>query len=142
MFNRFGSTLGGMALALCFLVVMGATPVYAQTTASKTAVIAAGQRISSSVPTAGSKLFGLVMPATWSAASITFQASFDGGTTWRDMYDSSGNEIGAVVAASRVIILDPVLFSSIALLRIRSGTSGAPVNQAGGRAIVLILRSI
>lgn len=90
----------------------------------------------------GLRLFGIVMPAAWTAANLTFQASFDGGTTYVDMYDYNGLEVVATASTSRLIVLDPVVFASIPLLKIRSGTAASAVNQGGDRTLTLVLRSI
>jgi len=90
---------------------------------------------------AGLRLFGIVMPSAWTAANLTFQASFDGGTTWVDVMDATGAEYVVTAGTSRYIPIDPTPFSAIALLRIRSGTSVLPVNQADARSLTLVLRN-
>lgn len=91
---------------------------------------------------AGLRLFSLVLPALTSAA-ITFQSSRDGGTTWNNLYDATNTEITIPASTgAREIVLDPVIFSSITHLKIRSGTAASAVNQAAARTITLVLRSI
>lgn len=104
--------------------------------------ILTGAAVSNSLNLESLRLFGIVMPAAWTAASLTFQASFDGGTTWVNMYESSGTEISVTASTSRYIALDPVIFASITMIKVRSGTSGTPVNQTADRALGLVLRSI
>jgi len=87
------------------------------------------------------RLFGIVMPAAWTAANLTFQASFDGGTTWNDVMDATGTEYTVTAGTSRYIPVDPTPFAAIPMLKIRSGTAAAPVNQAADRALTFILRS-
>lgn len=112
---------------------------------AKTATIASGQSLSDGVSVGGLRLFGIVMPAAWTDANITFQASFDDGSTWVDAYDadtiSAGNEYKISAAASRFIGLDPNYFAAIPMIRLRSGTSSLPVAQAAARTITLVLRS-
>lgn len=92
---------------------------------------------------AGLRLFAIIMPAAWTAANLTFQVSVDGGTTYQNLYDDSGVEIVCVSSASTTIVFrDPTIFSSIALLKVRSGTAATPVNQGGDRNIGLVLRAI
>jgi len=109
------------------------------------ATISSGTSLSNSVNLGGLRLFGFVMPSEWDAADISFQASVDGGTTWNDIYDGNvatgGTEYVIDAAASRYIILDPTAFCAITMIKIRSGTSGTPVNQTTNRKLQLVLRS-
>ena len=113
-----------------------------------TATIANGASLSNAVNLPvkgflGCRLFGIIMPSAWTAANLTFQVSVDGGTTYQNLYDDSGVEIICVAAASTTIVFrDPTIFSSIALLKVRSGTAATPVNQGGNRTIGLVLRAI
>ena len=78
----------------------------------------------------------LMMPATWVAAALTFQTSMDG-VNYSNLYDVNGEYTisTAVVAASREIILPLQDFIGIRFLKIRSGTSGTPVDQTANRSI-------
>lgn len=114
----------------------------------QTVTIAAASSISSSINLNGMvnapnglRLFGIVMPSEWTDANITFQVSVDGGTTWNNLYNSSGSEVQVVADSSRAIIIEPDAFASITYIKIRSGTSGTAVNQAAARTIKLLLRS-
>jgi hypothetical protein len=104
-----------------------------------TATIAENAALSAAVNLAHDYLFAIEMPGTWTAAAITFDASYDG-TTFNPLYDETGTEVSFTVAASRyVIISDPAKFFSIKKLKVRSGTNGTPVNQAAARSINLIV---
>jgi hypothetical protein len=107
-----------------------------------TATIANGTSLSGALNLGGLRLFGIVMPAAWTTASLTFQMSPDGGTTWVNLYDVNGNELTASASTSRFIVLDPTNFASIAMLKVRSGTSGTPVNQGQDSTLQLILRAV
>ena len=109
---------------------------------SESATIAAGTSLSAAVNLGGLRLFGLSMPSAWTTAAITFQSSYDNGVTWQNMYDASGNEVMITAAASRNIALDPVLFSAIPMIKVRSGTAGSAVNQAQDSVVTLVLRSV
>ena len=104
------------------------------------ATIANGQALSAGVNLQGGRLFALQLPASWTAADLTFQASFDG-STYADMFDEEGNEVTVDAAASRYILLDPARWLGVRNLKIRSGAAGAPVNQGGDRVIQLLLVS-
>lgn len=93
----------------------------------------------------GQLLSGIVMPAAWTAANITFQATYDidaATPVWNDLYDESGNEVTVVAAAARFIRLNPTDFAGISGLKVRSGTTGTPVNQAAARDVFLVFRMI
>lgn len=105
-----------------------------------TATIANAASLSDSVSTSRTNIIGLIMPAAWTAAALTFQASIDGDNFY-DLYDQAGNEFNVPAAASRHIGgLDALAFGSFNYLKIRSGTAATPVNQGAARAITLILR--
>ena len=87
------------------------------------------------------RLFGIVMPSAWTAANLTFQASYDGGTTWVNVWDATGDEMSVMADANRWIALIPDALSPISFLKIRSGSSSSAVNQASDRTLNLILRS-
>jgi hypothetical protein len=107
-----------------------------------TALIASGETLSDTLNLGGLRLFGIVMPEAWTSASLTFQASFDGGATWHDLKDSDGNEITVTASAGDCVVWLPSAFAAIPILKIRSGLSAAPIVQAADRTITLILRSI
>lgn len=103
--------------------------------------IANGQSLSAQVGIGiGSAVVGLIMPAAWTAANLTFQASGDA-SVFNNVYDAAGTEFTVTVAVSRYIQMDPSKTDSIAQLKIRSGTAGAPVAQSGAdRVITLVVR--
>jgi hypothetical protein len=106
-----------------------------------TATIANGASLSGAVNLSGWTLIGIDMPASWTAANLTLQASVDN-STWDNVFDSLGTEVTITAAASRFILLNPADFVSVRYLKVRSGTSGTPVNQGGARTITLIVRAI
>lgn len=111
--------------------------------------IAAGASLSSALnldnlTLVGQRLFGIIMPAAWTAANLTFQGSWDGGITWYDLLDAeSGAAIVAVATAGKAAVLrDPTVFAAVPWLRARSGTEATPVAQTADRQLVLVLRGI
>jgi hypothetical protein len=90
----------------------------------------------------GLRLFGLVMPAQWTPANLTFQASFDSGASWHNLKDSTGNEITVTASANDCAVWVPTAFASVPMIRVRSGSAAAPVIQPVDSVIQLILRSI
>jgi hypothetical protein len=105
--------------------------------AYSTATIANGASLSDAVNLQGGRLVAIVMPAAWTAGDLTFQASADG-TTFNNVYDEDDAEVVVEAAASRHIILNPGVWLGIRQIKVRSGTSGAAVNQGGARLITLV----
>lgn len=110
----------------------------APTTSTVDASIANGASLSTAIDLEGSSVIAIQMPAAWDAANLTFQGSHDG-TTYADLYDSSG-EFAVTAAASRFIVVDPIKLLSARFLKVRSGTTGVPVNQTAARTIVLVVK--
>ena len=111
----------------------------------KDVVIAAGASLSFSTPLAGRfQLVAIQMPAAWDAASLTFAVSHDG-TTFVPLH-WAGAEYTILAAggaaASLGVSLDPDAFMGWPVVRVRSGTSAAAVNQAAARTLKVLLRAI
>lgn len=107
-----------------------------------TALIASGTALSAAVPLGAKQLVGIAMPAAWDAAALTFQVSADGGTTWLEMTTSAGAAVSFTVAGGQFIAIDPAIWRGINMLKLRSGTSGAPVNQTADRTLTLVTKSV
>jgi hypothetical protein len=97
-------------------------------------VVASGESLSDGTHLGGTIPVAIVMPAAWTAASITFQASVDGATFY-DVYDTDGTEYTATVGASQYVALNPEKFFGAIYLKVRSGTTSAAVNQGAERTI-------
>lgn len=110
-------------------------------TSNNTATIASSASLSDAIDLGGTTLSGYIMPATWTAANITFQASVDG-TNFYNLYDQFGNEVTNVVSTSRFVCLTPSDMASIRYIKIRSGSSSTPVAQAAERLITLVTRAV
>lgn len=104
------------------------------------ATFAPGASLSGPTATGVDTLVGISMPATWTAAALTFQISPDGGTTWQELYDGAGNEVTVMAAAGQFIQMTSYLWRGMNLFQIRSGTAAAPVTQSAGAIITLIGR--
>ena len=100
--------------------------------------ISNGTALSSGVPFGAKMLVGIAMSAGWDAAVLSFQVSYDGGTTYQEMVTSAGTAIGYTVAANQFIAVDPTLWRGVNMVKVRSGTSGTPVNQTADRILNLI----
>ena len=100
-----------------------------------TATIAAGASLSGSVEIGDAKYVGVIMPAAWTSASMTFQVSADN-STWVNLTDASG-EVAITVAASGgyKVAADIQPFQYI---KVRSGTAASAVNQEASRTITIV----
>ncbi len=107
---------------------------------TKTVTITSGTSLSGGVEIGEGVLVGLDVPAFTSAA-ITFQVSSDGGTTYRDAYDAAAAEVtcGAATTGNRYIAA-PAALNGAWWIKVRSGTSAAPVNQGADRVITLVVK--
>lgn len=104
------------------------------------AVIANNESLSSAIALGVSALRSVrpcaIKVDNWDAADMSFQASTDG-TTWVDVYRQDGDELTIDMAADRAVVLTPADFIGFSWLKVRSGTSGAPINQTPAVAVTL-----
>ena len=110
---------------------------------SRTATIASGAAVSDEAIINDYFVTGIHMPADWTAANLTFQAASEPGGTFYDVYDSDGTELAVTAAEDRSIGLtsaESAVLSGFRVIKVRSGTSASPVNQAAARSVVLILK--
>lgn len=114
-----------------------ALPIGIETSA---ATIAGGASLSGEVDLGAKTLVGIAMPAAWDAADLTFQVSVDG-TTWLDVQSTSA-ELDYKAAAGQYISVDPSLWRGANMLKVRSGTKAAAVNQTAQRVITLVIRPV
>ena len=106
-----------------------------QTIANGAAITATGFDVG-----AGAFVTGILMPAAWTAASLSFQVSIDSANFY-DLYDTFGSEVVVATAASRVITVPATLMLGFRYIKVRSGTTGTPVYQGADRTITLIVNS-
>lgn len=107
-----------------------------------TITIASGTALSGEIDLGSYQLAAIYMPSSWDAANISFQATTTSGGTYQDLYNDGGNEVVIVAAAGRTISVNAAAMSVAPLrfIKVRSGTTGTPVNQTSNRTIVLILK--
>ncbi len=110
--------------------------------ATATATIAQTESLSGVVDLGGHALVGIIMPAAWTAAALTFQASNASGGTYANVYDDSAVEVTVQAAASRAIAVDmaALKLAPWRYIKIRSGTSATPVAQEAERTLTLVLK--
>ena len=109
-------------------------------------VIAQNQAISGEIDIGGWTLVGIWVPAAWITAGISFQGSIDG-ITFGELVDQTNTAIAvsSITGGAAVFVaLDPAKFRALRAIKVRSGTSGAPVNQtaSGGVTLTLLTRAV
>lgn len=105
-----------------------------------TVTIANGASLSDAADLDQYTLAAVVLPGTWTAAGLTFQVTYDG-TNYFDLSDYFDGEVtvsSTIAVASKAISLRPSQFLRVAGVKVRSGTSGTPVNQGGARILTLV----
>ena len=103
-------------------------------------VILSGQNVSDEILVGAANLVGLYLPAEWTTANLTMQVGEDG-AAWSNVYDAAGNEVTLTVSGAGTYIALPAgAFNALGYFRLRSGTSGTPVNQGATRTILAALR--
>lgn len=103
--------------------------------------IAAGASVSGDIAVGGKTIVGIYTPAVWTAADLTFQVSRDG-TNWSSVRDAEGTELTLTGwTAGDYILIPPGVFNGVDHIRLRSGTSGTPVNQGADRAFYIVTRA-
>lgn len=109
------------------------------------ATIAAAGNLSPAINIGQKTLVGIVVPANWTTAGISFQASYDGGTTFGELLDQTATAIavssvtGGAVAH---IAFDPTKLKGVNCIKVRSGTSATPVTQTNQVTLQLLLRFV
>lgn len=96
--------------------------------------------LSAGVKLNGLQVEGIIMPAAWVAAGLSFAAGETLAGTYLPLVDVLGNEITFTVAAGKQILLPMGLIRGVDFLKLQSGTSAAPVNQTADRVVRLIAR--
>lgn len=89
------------------------------------AVIANGQTTSAAIKLLGFVLCGIQLPAAFTGATISFQASYDGVTFGALKSTTSGTTLTYTVTQGTYCAIDPKDFQGVAYLKIVSASSEA-----------------
>lgn len=96
--------------------------------------------LSASIDLNGKTPVAIIIGGTWATADITFKGSADGTNFYDVYYNSSGTRTEYVLpaAASSFLKIPYADLLGIHYLKIRSGTTGTPVDQTGSPTITLV----
>jgi hypothetical protein len=100
-----------------------------------------GTALGSGIQCEALRIQGILMPAAWTAAGLSFKVSLNG-TTWFYLYDSSGAAITLTTAANYYHALTFDQRKQLAnwqYIMPASGTPAVPVAQGADRVITFIL---
>lgn len=88
------------------------------------------------------KDMAVIMPATWVAAGLSYQVSNAIDGTFTDLYNEAGTEVTSAVAQGLTQSLNTTapLLSEYRYVKVRSGTTGTPVNQTASRTLTFIFQ--
>jgi len=107
--------------------------------------IASGSALSAEVNVNDLRIVGIIMPAVWTTANLSFKALLSEPSAlpkvpvYGEVLDNAGSAIAVTATVATYIALADT-FAGIAWGRIivRSGTSGVPVNQGAARTLTLV----
>lgn len=105
----------------------------------RTVTIAASGNLSGELNVNAHEIVGVIMPAAWDPAGITFAAVLADGTTFGKIQNEAGTEKTLTSAAASVYIHLDTPLRAPGRIKVRSGTAGTPVTQTAERIITLVL---
>lgn len=117
---------------------------------SQTVQIASGTALSPAVKIGVKVMVGISFPPNWTnpTGGVSFQVSLDGGTTFQELFDgATGNAVnipatGVPTGGSFVALSNIDQWAAVNVLKVRSGTSGSPVNQTNTVTLTLFYRTV
>lgn len=92
--------------------------------------------------TSGAKFVGIVMPASWDTADLTFQGS-DDNATFNNVYDDNDAEVTVQAGSARSIGFRNEVqqaLSAFRFIKVRSGSAASPVTQSASRILNLLVK--
>lgn len=108
---------------------------------SGTVTITNGTSLSGAIDLGSSSLSGILIPAAWTAAGLSFAVSTSLAGTYVPLWNGFGSEYtipSASVVANQFITIPMVDFLGIQFIKVRSGTAASAVNQGADRILTLV----
>jgi len=97
-----------------------------------------GQSLSDAAEIGEGVLLGIQVPALTNAA-LTFQGSHDG-VTYQNVFDPAQVEVSIPASTGARFVQAPTTLNGLPFVKMRSGTSGAPVAQGADRILQLVVK--
>ena len=109
--------------------------------AEKNPTIASGTAVSTTIDFRDHSMMIVHVPATWTAADLSFRTSTTVDGTFDDLYDEAGSllVVTAVAAGNGYVV--PARLAPAHFVQIISQSAGTPVNQAVDRVLTLEIKS-
>lgn len=129
---------------LFLLVLLFTIPIFSQSIRYYPVQIDSASSVSDSLDLGGilgdpnQKIIGFASASSWTTADLTFLSWKP--LAWYSVYEKDGTELTYTFSDSVFVVAKPIDFAGIRYLKIRSGTSSSPVNQADDRTIYIIIR--
>lgn len=105
------------------------------------AKIASGTSLTGEIDLRGRRLVGIQFPSAWTAADCSLQIAAAPGGAYGEVFYDTGDGTGTVMAvdasASKATMIPSAVAPCNCMLKVRSGPSGAAVNQLADRDLVL-----
>jgi hypothetical protein len=90
--------------------------------------IARGESLSDGIDCSSGEIVRITVPQEFTEANLTFQVSTDG-NFFNDLFDDDGDEVTVPVQPDSAVFISRRWVRSVAFLKLRSGSSDAPVVQ-------------
>ncbi len=104
-------------------------------TASGSVIIAESSDTSTGINTGGLRLAALVIPANMDSDKITFEGSFDGGSTFTSLFDVNGMPYVTMIKPNSAVMMTPLDFAGTDILRFVSDRA-----ESAERLINIVMR--
>lgn len=104
-------------------------------TASGSVTIAQSSNTSTGINTSGLKLAAVVIPATMDSGKITFEGSFDGGSTFTSLFDINGMPYVTKITPGSAVMMTPLDFAGADIVRFKGDRT-----ESAERIINVIMR--
>lgn len=103
-------------------------------------IIAAGAALSAAVNFRYAWAEGILLPAGFEGASLSFQFGETPLGTFFDVYDEAGFEVMVVAGAGRFVGFDTCSaeLRGIQFMKVRAGSAASPILQAADRTLLLV----
>ena len=111
-----------------------------------TVTFTGGQSLSPQVDIGNKSLVGIQIPANWTTALLSLQASIDGGATWGVVLTAAGGtatpyQVASITGGAQCYIgIDPNILRGISSFKIQSGVPGALTPQTNAAVLSLVTR--